>query len=200
MAPIQVYWGTVYLCYDHKRHNLSSFIHNEKENGLRLHMTYMTCYNRTAGLCVISNSCPHFLSNNKFPDRKISIMCPLTAVIFPLVAYIWFHFRVPFLQEQYPGKQFMGNPCTLGSYLSMVDPWYNCNIKSLGSWIPSLAKTVWYSAYRTYLTDLRHHRPQEHFLTGCTVRWCTLSSWHASNVSSHHKTPFSCVATTLSLN
>ncbi|KAG7485228.1 phosphoinositide 3-kinase regulatory subunit 6 [Solea senegalensis] len=30
--------------------------------------------------------------------------------------------------------------CTLGSYLSMVDPWYNCNIKSLGSMIPKLAK------------------------------------------------------------
>ncbi|XP_068177730.1 phosphoinositide 3-kinase regulatory subunit 6 isoform X3 [Antennarius striatus] len=32
-----------------------------------------------------------------------------------------------------------GNPCTLGSYLSMVDPWYNTNIKSLGSMIPKLA-------------------------------------------------------------
>ncbi|XP_028423570.1 phosphoinositide 3-kinase regulatory subunit 6 isoform X4 [Perca flavescens] len=36
--------------------------------------------------------------------------------------------------------QSMGNPCTLGSYLSMVDPWYNCNIKSLGCMIPRLAK------------------------------------------------------------
>ncbi|KAG7242364.1 hypothetical protein INR49_023493 [Caranx melampygus] len=44
------------------------------------------------------------------------------------------------LKEKYPIKQFMGNPCTLGSYLSMVDPWYNCNIKSLGSMIPKLAK------------------------------------------------------------
>lgn len=33
-----------------------------------------------------------------------------------------------------------GKPCTLGSYLSMVDPWYNCNIKSLGCMIPKLAK------------------------------------------------------------
>ncbi|XP_075946383.1 phosphoinositide 3-kinase regulatory subunit 6 [Anarhichas minor] len=32
------------------------------------------------------------------------------------------------------------NPCTLGSYLSMVDPWYNSNIKSLGCMIPKLAK------------------------------------------------------------
>ncbi|XP_039667089.1 phosphoinositide 3-kinase regulatory subunit 6 isoform X3 [Perca fluviatilis] len=36
--------------------------------------------------------------------------------------------------------QSMGNPCTLGSYLSMVDPWYNSNIKSLGCMIPRLAK------------------------------------------------------------
>ncbi|XP_034713320.1 phosphoinositide 3-kinase regulatory subunit 6 isoform X3 [Etheostoma cragini] len=36
--------------------------------------------------------------------------------------------------------QSMGNPCTLGSYLSMVDPWYNSNIKSLGCMIPKLAK------------------------------------------------------------
>ncbi|XP_078136240.1 phosphoinositide 3-kinase regulatory subunit 6 isoform X2 [Sander vitreus] len=36
--------------------------------------------------------------------------------------------------------QSMGNSCTLGSYLSMVDPWYNSNIKSLGCMIPKLAK------------------------------------------------------------
>ncbi|XP_034044093.1 phosphoinositide 3-kinase regulatory subunit 6 [Thalassophryne amazonica] len=30
--------------------------------------------------------------------------------------------------------------CTLGSYLSMVDSWYNCNVKSLGCMIPKLAK------------------------------------------------------------
>ncbi|KAM9363846.1 phosphoinositide 3-kinase regulatory subunit 6 [Symphorus nematophorus] len=35
--------------------------------------------------------------------------------------------------------QSKGNPCTLGSYLSMVDPWYNSNIKSLGCMIPKLA-------------------------------------------------------------
>ncbi|XP_077575939.1 phosphoinositide 3-kinase regulatory subunit 6 isoform X1 [Stigmatopora nigra] len=29
--------------------------------------------------------------------------------------------------------------CTLGSYLSIVDPWYNCNISSLGCMIPKLA-------------------------------------------------------------
>lgn len=33
-----------------------------------------------------------------------------------------------------------GNPCTLGSYLGMVDPWYNSNIKNLGSTITKLAK------------------------------------------------------------
>ncbi|CAB1344655.1 unnamed protein product [Coregonus sp. 'balchen'] len=32
------------------------------------------------------------------------------------------------------------NPCALGSYLGMVDPWYDCNINSLGSMIPKLAK------------------------------------------------------------
>ncbi|XP_029919012.1 phosphoinositide 3-kinase regulatory subunit 6 [Myripristis murdjan] len=30
--------------------------------------------------------------------------------------------------------------CTLGSYLGMVDPWYDCNINTLGSMIPELAK------------------------------------------------------------
>ncbi|XP_074486617.1 phosphoinositide 3-kinase regulatory subunit 6 [Sebastes fasciatus] len=34
------------------------------------------------------------------------------------------------------------NPCALGSYLSMVDPWYNSNVKSLGRMIPELAKTT----------------------------------------------------------
>ncbi|KAL6110211.1 pik3r6 [Pungitius sinensis] len=34
------------------------------------------------------------------------------------------------------------NLCTLGSYLSIVDPWYNSNIKSLGCMIPKLAKMM----------------------------------------------------------
>ncbi|KAM8879386.1 phosphoinositide 3-kinase regulatory subunit 6 isoform 2-T2 [Spinachia spinachia] len=34
------------------------------------------------------------------------------------------------------------NPCNLGSYLSMVDPWYNSNIKSLGCMLPKLAKMI----------------------------------------------------------
>ncbi|KAM4604166.1 phosphoinositide 3-kinase regulatory subunit 6 isoform 2-T2 [Polymixia lowei] len=33
------------------------------------------------------------------------------------------------------------NRCALGSYLGMVDPWYECNIRSLGATIPELAKT-----------------------------------------------------------
>lgn len=44
------------------------------------------------------------------------------------------------VKENHAINQFMGDSCTLGSYLSMVDPWYNCNIKSLGTMIPKLAK------------------------------------------------------------
>ncbi|XP_077381520.1 phosphoinositide 3-kinase regulatory subunit 6 isoform X2 [Festucalex cinctus] len=40
-------------------------------------------------------------------------------------------------KENHQSKQ---SPCTLGSYLSIVDPWYNCNISSLGCMIPKLAK------------------------------------------------------------
>ncbi|XP_061627635.1 phosphoinositide 3-kinase regulatory subunit 6, partial [Phyllopteryx taeniolatus] len=40
-------------------------------------------------------------------------------------------------KENHQSKQ---TPCTLGSYLSTVDPWYNCNISSLGCMIPKLAK------------------------------------------------------------
>ncbi|KAE8299981.1 Phosphoinositide 3-kinase regulatory subunit 6 [Larimichthys crocea] len=36
--------------------------------------------------------------------------------------------------------QSKGNPCALGSYLSIVDPWYNSNIRSLGCMIPKLAE------------------------------------------------------------
>ena len=32
--------------------------------------------------------------------------------------------------------------CAFGSYLGMVDPWYNCHIRSLGVTIPELAKKV----------------------------------------------------------
>ncbi|XP_035039676.2 phosphoinositide 3-kinase regulatory subunit 6 isoform X1 [Hippoglossus stenolepis] len=44
------------------------------------------------------------------------------------------------VKENHSIGHFLGNPCSLGSYLSTVDPWYNCNIKSLGSMIPKLAK------------------------------------------------------------
>ncbi|XP_056892251.1 phosphoinositide 3-kinase regulatory subunit 6 isoform X2 [Takifugu flavidus] len=33
------------------------------------------------------------------------------------------------------------DPCSLGSYLSMVDPWYNSNIRSLGYMIPEMQQT-----------------------------------------------------------
>ncbi|XP_016093628.1 phosphoinositide 3-kinase regulatory subunit 6 isoform X1 [Sinocyclocheilus grahami] len=33
------------------------------------------------------------------------------------------------------------NICALGSYLGMVDPWYDCNVCSLGQMIPDLART-----------------------------------------------------------
>ncbi|XP_077428129.1 phosphoinositide 3-kinase regulatory subunit 6 [Vanacampus margaritifer] len=36
--------------------------------------------------------------------------------------------------------QLKQSPCTLGAYLSIVDPWYNCNVSSLGCMIPKLAK------------------------------------------------------------
>ncbi|XP_071778647.2 phosphoinositide 3-kinase regulatory subunit 6 isoform X1 [Centroberyx gerrardi] len=42
------------------------------------------------------------------------------------------------VKENFPPSK--ENPCSLGSYLGMVDPWYDCNIKSLGSMIPKLAK------------------------------------------------------------
>lgn len=35
-----------------------------------------------------------------------------------------------------------GNPCTLGSFLGEVDPWYNSNIKNLGSTITKLTKML----------------------------------------------------------
>ncbi|XP_041642353.1 phosphoinositide 3-kinase regulatory subunit 6 isoform X2 [Cheilinus undulatus] len=52
-------------------------------------------------------------------------VCQPTAPIFPSKKYL------PDSKE---------NLCTLGSYLSLVDPWYNCNIRSLGSMIPKLAE------------------------------------------------------------
>lgn len=61
----------------------------------------------------------------------------LSAVHMQNVMFFWFAFYVPFLSPQ--SKV---NPCALGSYLSMVDPWYNSNIRSLGSMIPKLADMV----------------------------------------------------------
>ncbi|XP_046899505.1 phosphoinositide 3-kinase regulatory subunit 6 isoform X1 [Hypomesus transpacificus] len=50
------------------------------------------------------------------------------------------------------------NPCAVGSYLGMVDPWYECNIKSLGLMIPKLAKMQSSSSKQTepspFLSDV----------------------------------------------
>lgn len=40
-----------------------------------------------------------------------------------------------FFQESIPKSS---SSCSLGSYLSMVDPWYNSNIRSLGYMIPEM--------------------------------------------------------------
>ncbi|XP_035262915.1 phosphoinositide 3-kinase regulatory subunit 6 isoform X2 [Anguilla anguilla] len=51
------------------------------------------------------------------------------------------------------------NPCALAAYLGRVDPWYECNINSLGCMIPKLAKMQSCSSSRTsesssFLTDV----------------------------------------------
>ncbi|XP_073334376.1 phosphoinositide 3-kinase regulatory subunit 6 [Pagrus major] len=48
-------------------------------------------------------------------------------------------YYIPVCRARTPLSPVKVNPCTLGSYLSMVDPWYNSNIKSLGCMIPKLA-------------------------------------------------------------
>ncbi|XP_061130137.1 phosphoinositide 3-kinase regulatory subunit 6 isoform X3 [Syngnathus typhle] len=48
--------------------------------------------------------------------------------------------ELSFLKHFCENFQRKHNPCTLGSYLSVVDPWYNCNISSLGCMMPKLAK------------------------------------------------------------
>ncbi|KAK2816859.1 hypothetical protein Q5P01_025050 [Channa striata] len=59
------------------------------------------------------------------------------------------------VKENHPVQQSTEDPCTLGSYLSMVDPWYNCNIKSLGHMIPKLAK----------MQHMNPGRPKEPFIS-----------------------------------
>lgn len=43
------------------------------------------------------------------------------------------------VKENLPSKSI--NICALGSYLGMVDPWYECNVCSLGQMIPDFART-----------------------------------------------------------
>ncbi|MED6241014.1 hypothetical protein ATANTOWER_013506 [Ataeniobius toweri] len=52
-------------------------------------------------------------------------------------------------------SQSMGDSCTLGSYLSNVDPWYNSNISSLGCMIHKLAK----------LQEMNPERPKDPFIS-----------------------------------
>uniref|UniRef100_W5KQX2 Phosphoinositide-3-kinase regulatory subunit 6 n=1 Tax=Astyanax mexicanus TaxID=7994 RepID=W5KQX2_ASTMX len=52
-------------------------------------------------------------------------------------------FYIPVTTQPYsPNKENMpdSNPCMMGSYLGMVDPWYEYNICSLGHMIPKFAK------------------------------------------------------------
>ncbi|XP_027873923.1 phosphoinositide 3-kinase regulatory subunit 6 [Xiphophorus couchianus] len=52
-------------------------------------------------------------------------------------------------------SQSTGDSCTLGSYLSNVDPWYNSNINSLGCMIHKLAK----------LQEMNPERPTDPFIS-----------------------------------
>lgn len=52
-------------------------------------------------------------------------------------------------------NQYTGDSCTLGSYLSNVDPWYNSNINSLGGMIHKLAK----------MQEMNPERPKDPFIS-----------------------------------
>nr|XP_061791945.1 phosphoinositide 3-kinase regulatory subunit 6-like [Nerophis lumbriciformis] len=55
-------------------------------------------------------------------------------------------------KENHQSKQSL---CTLGSFLSIVDPWYNCNISSLGCMIPKMAQ----------MQQTNSSRPKEPFVS-----------------------------------
>ncbi len=67
------------------------------------------------------------------------------------------------------------NTCSLGSYLGMVDLWYDCNVCSLGQMIPDLARTVCQKmgrclAYLPYLGKKNEHT--------CMFSWFSHSVWN----------------------
>ncbi len=67
------------------------------------------------------------------------------------------------------------NTCSLGSYLGMVDLWYDCNVCSLGQMIPDLARTVCQKmgrclAYLPYLGKKNEHT--------CMFSWVSHSVWN----------------------
>ncbi|KAM4594294.1 phosphoinositide 3-kinase regulatory subunit 6 [Fundulus diaphanus] len=67
-------------------------------------------------------------------------VCPAPALISPTTVNL---------------SQSTGDSCTLGSYLSDVDPWYNSNINSLGSMIHKLAK----------MKEINPERPKDPFIS-----------------------------------
>lgn len=85
-----------------------------------------------------------------FPTSKATIHCLLRSTpthqqqltigwTFPIDLLLS---RVPCSHFQNNPRRWDGEPCALGSYLSMVDPWYNTNISSLGSMVLKLAHMV----------------------------------------------------------
>uniref|UniRef100_A0A3Q2Q7M3 Phosphoinositide-3-kinase regulatory subunit 6 n=1 Tax=Fundulus heteroclitus TaxID=8078 RepID=A0A3Q2Q7M3_FUNHE len=81
-----------------------------------------------------------------FLTMKVSIqfyyipVCPAPASISPTTVNL---------------SQSTGDSCTLGSYLSDVDPWYNSNINSLGCMIHKLAK----------MKEINPERPKDPFIS-----------------------------------
>ena len=60
----------------------------------------------------------------------------------------------------------MEHGCAFGSYLGLVDPWYNCHIRSLGVTIPELAKKV---------AHHNHLHSELHLLSECKefIQYCS---------------------------
>ncbi|KAM4750066.1 phosphoinositide 3-kinase regulatory subunit 6 [Anableps anableps] len=81
-----------------------------------------------------------------FLTMKVSLqfyyipVCPAEASISPVTVNL---------------SQSTGDSCTLGSYLSNVDPWYNSNINSLGGMIHKLAK----------MQEMNPERPKDPFIS-----------------------------------
>lgn len=112
---------------------------------VKLQMYYIPVVRQSSTASPVKVNNLSFPLSGNFSKCTGTNTCALCTVLLSLKHCLPFqqnqHYLTEYLfQENVPSTS--NNTCALGSYLGMVDLWYDCNVCSLGQMIPDLARTV----------------------------------------------------------